>query len=258
MPVCDIINLNLFRSRTGKGFPPKRMNLAIFDVDGTLTKTVSIDDKCFTQAFAISKGITGIDTDWTKYHYPTDSGITLQIFREKLGREPNSEELRKLKRCFINLLKKRSLSDPQDFTEITGASSLLKCFRKEPGWAIAIAAGGWPEPATLKLQAAGMGINDFPTVFADEGISREEILEKAIKKALIYYRQKNFKKIVSIGDGLWDVRTAIRLSIPFLGIAGGKRAALLRKAGVSHILKDFRDYNRFLHYLNEAQIPKAK
>lgn len=234
------------------------MNLAIFDVDGTLTKTVGIDDLCFTQAFAISKGITGIDTDWTKYRYPTDSGITLQIFHEKLDREPNTKELQKLKHCFINLLKKHSLSDPQDFTEITGASLLLKRFRKEPGWAIAIAAGGWPEPATLKLQAAGIEINNLPTVFADEGISREEILEKAIKKALICYRQKDFKRIVSIGDGLWDVHTAIRLGIPFLGIAGGKRAALLCEAGVSHILEDFRDYNRFLQYLNEAQIPKVK
>lgn len=234
------------------------MNLAIFDVDGTLTKTVSIDDLCFTQAFAISKGITGIDTDWTKYTYPTDSGITLQIFQEKLGRKPSPEELRKLKHCFINLLKKHSLSDPQDFTEIAGASLLLKRFRKEPEWAIAIAAGGWSEPATLKLEMTGMEINNLPTAFANEGISREEILEKAIKKALSHYRQKNFERIVSIGDGLWDVRTAIRLGIPFLGIAGGKRAALLRKAGVSHILKDFRDYNRFLRYLNEAQIPRPK
>lgn len=234
------------------------MNLAIFDIDGTLTNTTHVDALCFIQAFATSHAITEIDTDWTKYSYTTDSGIALQILHEKFGRAPDTEELEKFKHCFISLLKKNYLADLKHFVEIPGASALLKRFREEAGWAIAIASGCWQESANLKLEAAGIEINDLPPVFADEFVSREEIVQTAICKARTHYHQKGFARKVSIGDGLWDVRAALQLGIPFLGIGSGERAAALREAGVSHILKDFRDYNRFIRFVTEVKIPKPK
>ncbi|MCA1640363.1 MAG: HAD hydrolase-like protein, partial [Acidobacteria bacterium] len=86
---------------------------------------------------------------------------------------------------------------------------------------------------------------------ADDAVSREEILQIAIEKSLKKYGLAKFEKVVSIGDGVWDVRTAKNLNLDFIGIASGKRADALRDAGANYIIKDFRDYENFLEYLNK-------
>ena len=72
------------------------MNLAIFDIDGTLTNTNNVDEDCFVKAFAEAHSINDIVTDWTAYPHTTDSGITQHIFQEKFGRSPEETELSKL------------------------------------------------------------------------------------------------------------------------------------------------------------------
>ena len=69
------------------------------------------------------------------------------------------------------------------------------------------------------------------------------------------YRVSSFAKTVSIGDGLWDVRTARRLNFTFLGVGCGESAAILDRAGAKHVIEDFADYGRLVSLLNEAEIP---
>jgi hypothetical protein len=69
------------------------MNLAIFDIDGTLTDTNGVDDRCFIESLALALAITGIDTDWAGYPHTTDSGIMLRIFQERFGRGPVPDEI---------------------------------------------------------------------------------------------------------------------------------------------------------------------
>ena len=73
------------------------MNLAIFDIDGTLTETNAVDEICFVQAFADAHAITEINTNWTEYEYVTDSGIMFQIFDERFGRPPDEDELMRIR-----------------------------------------------------------------------------------------------------------------------------------------------------------------
>ncbi len=40
------------------------MNLAIFDIDGTLTRTLSVDAECYIRAFADEFGLSGFNADW--------------------------------------------------------------------------------------------------------------------------------------------------------------------------------------------------
>jgi len=51
------------------------MNLVLFDVDGTLTLTNEVDNRCYLCALGEALGGAGFDTDWTKYPHVTDSGI---------------------------------------------------------------------------------------------------------------------------------------------------------------------------------------
>jgi beta-phosphoglucomutase-like phosphatase (HAD superfamily) len=49
------------------------MNLAIFDIDGTLTESVAVDEACFVQAFRDVFGIKWINTNWLEYNFQTDA-----------------------------------------------------------------------------------------------------------------------------------------------------------------------------------------
>jgi hypothetical protein len=40
------------------------MNLAIFDIDGTLSESVGVDEACFVQVFRDVLGIERINTKW--------------------------------------------------------------------------------------------------------------------------------------------------------------------------------------------------
>jgi phosphoglycolate phosphatase-like HAD superfamily hydrolase/SAM-dependent methyltransferase len=226
------------------------MKLAIFDIDGTLTQTNDVDSDCFIQAFNSEFKTTEINTNWAVYGHTTDSGITLQIFQERFERIPTADELSKLQHRFAELLKEHE----RTITEVPGANLILQKLAQTQ-WVIAIASGGWRASAMIKLQAAGIEGN-FPGAFADDGISREDIVRTAISRAKEIYRQADFEKIVCIGDGIWDVLTAIQLQLPFIGVAGDEQKIVLQNAGVENIVEDFQDFDNFLTALNRATIPK--
>ena len=229
------------------------MKLAIFDIDGTLTKTDGVDGLCVVKAFFDSHQIADIDTDWTNYKYVTDSGITFEIFTERLRRAPNEQDIAVFKSCFIKNLSDFTVKDKSLFAEIPNAGLMLENLKAEKDWAIALATGCYYDSAKLKLEQANIDIEDYPNATADDAVSREEILQIAIEKSLKHYRQKEFEKIVSIGDGVWDVKTAKNLGLDFIGIAGGEHAEGLRKEGAEFIIEDFRDYELFIENLNRGE-----
>lgn len=231
------------------------MKLAIFDIDGTLTNTNSVDDQCFVKALAEAHAITNINTDWASYPHTTDSGIMAQVFQEKFGRDPRETELGKFKNSFVNLLDEQYKSNSSGFDEIAGAAIALDRLKQEPDWAVAVATGCWRASALLKLSAAKIDIDGIPAAYAEDGLSREAILESAVSQSLETYAQTSFEKIVSIGDGLWDVRTARRLGFDFLGVGSGQAAAMLHRAGAKHVVEDFADYDKLIRILNEAETP---
>src|SRR6266850_3771189 len=236
----------------------RNMKLAIFDIDGTLTNTNSVDNECFLKALSEAHAITEINTDWATYPHTTDSGITLHIFQEKFGRSPDETELAKFKSCFVNMLSEQYQSDSSSFAEIAGASIALNRLKRESDWAVAIATGCWRESALLKLRAAKIDIDGIPAAYAEDGLSREEILQAAVSQSVEQYSLTSFERIVSIGDGLWDVRTARRLSFTFLGVGCGQPAAMLYQAGARHVIEDFADYDQLVKFLNEAEIPTVE
>src|SRR6267142_5218677 len=198
------------------------MNLAIFDIDGTLTNTNSVDNECFVKALAEAHEITEINTDWAAYPHTTDSGITQHIFQERFGRHPDERELDKFTRCFVHLLSEQYKSNFISFAEVIGASLALTRLQRGSDWAVAIATGCWRESALLKLRAAKIDIEGIPAAYAEDGLSREQILQETVCQALQKYRLSRFEKIVSIGDAVWDVRAARRLGLAFLGVGVGE------------------------------------
>jgi phosphoglycolate phosphatase-like HAD superfamily hydrolase len=234
------------------------MKLAIFDIDGTLTKTNDVDTQCFVKAFALEFGIEDINTNWASYGHTTDSGITLQIVQEFLGRVPEESELSRLQHRFVDLLQECYTADNTLFAEVPGASVMLRKLRETEDWAIAFATGGWCASACMKLDSAGLDVGQLPTASADDGISREDIVKTVVSRAKAVYAQSDFEKIVCIGDGIWDVLTAVQLQLNFVGVASGEQKIILQDAGVEQIVEDFVNFDDFLQALNTASIPKAE
>ena len=231
------------------------MNLAIFDIDGTLTETNAVDEICFLQAFADAHSITQINTNWMQYRCVTDSGIMFQIFHERFGRPPADGELRDYKSCLVNLLETHRSRDSSLFAEISGASRALTRLNQESEWAVAVATGCWRASAELKLRAAGIQAEHLPTAFSEDGLSRETILQAAVSRAEQSYSQSRFDRIVSVGDAVWDVQAAGNLGIPFVGVGKGDRGLRLRQAGATHVLEGYSDYEQLLDSLRKAGVP---
>lgn len=231
------------------------MNLAIFDIDGTLTETNAVDEICFVQALADAYTLDKINTNWLEYQFVTDSGIIFQIFAERFGRSPDERELVNFKSCLVKLLQAQQDKDASLFAETRGASQALSRLQQETEWAVALATGCWRDSAELKLHAAGIDTKHLPAAFAEDGLSRESILHTAVSHAQESYDQNRFDRVVSVGDGPWDVQAALNLGIPFVGVGCGTRADKLRRVGATHVLENFLDYGHLLDCLREAEVP---
>jgi len=231
------------------------MQLAIFDLDGTLTRTTRVDGVCYVRAIREELGVPAIDNDWSKYTHSTDSGITAEIFQNRFGRPPRPDELARVQGRFVALLAKAFSTEPESCTEIPGALAAVQRLRFHPHWRIALATGSWQACAVLKLRAAGLDLDGVPAAFADDSPAREEIIALAWSRALACYGQDGFSRVVYIGDAPWDVRTARRLGLPFLGIGSGRGAQRLLADGASEVLQDFGNFDRLLQALDQAAVP---
>lgn len=225
------------------------MNLLIFDLDGTLTNTNEIDERCFIRALAEEFQIFDINTNWQEYISVTDSGITHQIFYEKCGRVPSKDEISRFKSRFVNLLGIASKHNLNLFKEISGAANAIQKLQL-PDWRVAIATGGWHDSAILKLKKAGIEIKNIPLATAEDALTREDTLKIAILKSQNLY-QADFEKIVFVGDAIWDLKAAKKLQIPFIGIG----AELVLK-GAEHVIDDLQDLKKFTEVLTVAKTPR--
>lgn len=225
------------------------MNLVVFDIDGTLTESVAVDDLCFVQAFQDVLGIGSINTDWLAYRYQTDSGLTLEICRKCLGRDPSGGDIRRLQARFVELLCAAVQRAESAIREVPGAAALLHSLGVHHRWRVAIATGGWAVSARFKLASAGLVVDGLPWANAKDGLDRVDILRTAIERAGQACGQDAFEKVVYVGDGVWDVRAAKALGIGFLGVGSGNPAERLATEGASFVVPDFSEPMQVSRYL---------
>jgi phosphoglycolate phosphatase-like HAD superfamily hydrolase len=231
------------------------MKLVIFDLDGTLTATSAVDEACFVQAFADALNIHHLSTNWLDYPHATDTAVAGQAFLKQFGREPEVQETSRVVERFVELLSRHHELDSALFAEVPGASAFLTELQQNPEWGIALATGGWKHSAQFKIRAARLPLVDIPAAFAEDGPSREAIVHAAMDRASAWYQCREFERIVSVGDAVWDIKTARQLKLSFLGVADEPRASLLRDSGARHVVEHFLDPVQCLRWLGDAIIP---
>jgi beta-phosphoglucomutase-like phosphatase (HAD superfamily) len=148
----------------------------MFDIDGTLTQTFAVDADCFVRALTEVSGFEAISTDWASYQHTTDSGILNEVYQSRLGRPPELDEINAVRDRFIQLLNQAVSSSPGVFAAVQGAQNFID-YLLLSGHAVSLATGGWQDSACLKLAIAGLRVKGLPAAFADDALSRRDIMQ---------------------------------------------------------------------------------
>lgn len=234
------------------------MDLAVFDIDGTLIDSTGLDDALYVRAFREAFGIEGIDADWSAYRESTDSGIGAEVIERHLGRPARDEDLGLHRRLFAALWKAALARGDVAPRPIPGALALLEHLSRRPGWTVAVATGGWMVTAQAKLDAVGVDPRWIAgAAFADDSPSRVRIIETAIGRSAAAAARGGAaaRRAVYVGDAVWDVDAAARAGVGFVGVGSGRRGQRLRDAGADPVLADFSDLDGAVAALSEALRP---
>ena len=104
------------------------------------------------------------------------------------------------------------------------------------------------------MSAGGLRYVGVPMATSEDGPARTSIVSAARVRAERLHGVERFDRIVCIGDGLWDVRAARDLGLPFVGAGRGDRASRLRADGVGVILEDYADIGATVTALETATV----
>ncbi|MFJ8209300.1 HAD family hydrolase [Streptomyces sp. NPDC096033] len=187
--------------------------LIVFDIDGTLLRSVAPHQAAFAAALR-DCGLTDVDSAWGGYTHHTDSWIFREVFRHHTGRLPDEAERGR----FAGLLEEHFLAATarEGLAEIPGAGSFLRALAADDAYAVAFATGGLREVTAAKLAPLEAGAAG-PVSTASEHTFREHLVREAVHQAA-ERAGGGFERVVCVGDGPWDLRAAMATGSEFIGI----------------------------------------
>lgn len=208
--------------------------LYIFDIDGTLTDSVPTYLKVITKVLA-DIGIKDIDTDYDNYLHHTDRYALEYNYERNFG-EKTPDSLR----YELDELLAQELRKHNPVMEVPGARDLLLHLQKQE-IPFSYGTGAFPKATFIKMKDANIPF--IPEVLATSitSLSRVGFVKEAIEKSKAYYNTSSFKKIIAVGDGLWDLKAAQELDIDFLGV-GIKNKEVLFQNGCTNWVEDFKGF----------------
>ena len=231
-----------------------KKTLIIFDIDGTLLYSNKIDSQCFADAYQEVYKMPFPSIDWTKYPHVTDDTIFNTVIQEQFDRRPSFEELDSFRNVFVDLIKEKRDTHPEEFKEVSNSKKTIEQLLEDDCYEVGIATGGWNKPAQVKLSFLKIPTKGIMMKCADGCPTREDIINGVLGQ--VKARNLNLKKIVYVGDASWDVRTTRNLNMPFIGIRRQGDHDFLYELGAQKVLTDYINYDHFLQAVEEAQPPK--
>ena len=208
-----------------------KRNLIVFDIDGTLTNTVQLHQAAFRKALhSIDAGI--FNDQFSSYKHHTDMHIAKTIYEYGTKKDFDKAVCNRFEAHLYELL----FAD--EIKEIAGSGAMIKDIEAQTDFGVCYATGSLYRPAKLKLERIGVDFEELQLAASNNIEEREKIVEKAIENAKKHYQVERFDRIISFGDGLWDLKTANNLSLEFVGI-GESNKAILETNGMQRHYSDF-------------------
>jgi len=212
----------------------KKTKLLIFDIDGTLIDSVSGYHEVIINAMT-DIGIKEIDTDFNALKHHTDSYALKYNYENFFNKELPVALLDQFESLIVKYLKIQPKT-----VAISGVNEVLSQLENSE-YAIAFATGSLPESAILKMKESGLTMEVAVLSTSKTSFSREGFVTEAIEKAKSFYKVISFEKVISVGDGIWDLKTAQNLNLEFIGI-GVKNKAVMQANGMQYWFEDFSSF----------------
>lgn len=187
------------------------MRAIIFDIDGTLIESMSIDTELYFSSITEVLGPVSVRKRVSDYDHVTDSGILAQLLDDN-GFSPNEKASADVRAVFVRKLTKH-IETVGPFSVIDGAAQFFKSARNKSDCRIAIATGGWRASALPKLKSSGFPIDGVPLATSDDSQSRVEIMRSALEQA-----GDDIRSVTYFGDAEWDQRACNDLGWDFVAV----------------------------------------
>jgi phosphoglycolate phosphatase-like HAD superfamily hydrolase len=226
------------------------MKYVIFDIDGTLTDTTKVDDKCYIESYESLFKVSIKGVKWSEIKNVTDWGITEELVEDKLNRTVTKEDILNLKKLFLSKLKHEFKVDKSKFAEIRGALKFYQSLLKESEYKIGIATGGWEETANFKLDTIGINPHEVAYSNSNKFKKREHITLDVIEQLNAISSVKP-NEIIYFGDGKWDFETCKNLGIRFIGIDNNNNRKL-EGYGAKEVYNNFESYEIIVNSIKNS------
>ena len=212
----------------------KIKTLFVFDIDDTLTQTALLHQQLFIAALK-GLGVEKMDTAFGEYKHHTDAYIAELIFEKDRNAAFEEKHMLQMQKSILAQIKNHRIA------EIKGAKALVDYLEESESYGLCYATGSLHTPALYKLEQIGIQNFESKLAASNEIQERENIVKTAIELAKSFYGQETFEKVISVGDGLWDLKTARNLNLDFIGIGDRNRAAL-KEAKAPLLYSDLQEF----------------
>ena len=217
--------------------------LIIFDIDGTLVNSDSRDSKAFADSYQEFFKRDFYSIDWKKYKHVTDHTIFHSVYEEHFGHACSVDQLDGFQQHYIDKLVANRQEDPKHYKEVAGANMILDLLHKDDRFVIGIGTGGWKRPQLIKLDHVGISVDQIYDSYADDKVTREEIIQDSIDLAR---QDHEITHTIYLGDAIWDLQTTSNMKMPFIGVRHDGDTEFFTDKGVEHVITDFRDVEGFM------------
>lgn len=194
--------------------------LVLFDIDGTLLKTGTINRRVLSEALIRVYGTDG-NTEEHDFSGKMDGAIIYEVLEHAgMERRAIDEKFNAAKAAYIELFRQKST--PSDITLLEGIPELLEHLSSNNEVLLGLLTGNFEESGRHKLKLPGIDSYFSFGAFADDARSRNDLPPIAVERAF-RLTGKNFSstEIVIIGDTEHDIRCARALEARSIAVATG-------------------------------------
>jgi phosphoglycolate phosphatase-like HAD superfamily hydrolase len=211
--------------------------LVLFDIDGTLVRTLEAGIRSMNRAFA-DLHERGDALDTVAIAGRPDLGITMDAFRA-IGVEPTHERIEALRDgYFAHLRRELARTSGADFGVLPGVEAMLDALDARPDVTVGLLTGNFEGGAEIKLRHFEIWHRFTLGAFGDRHVLRRDLVPLAVARARELGIDAGPARTVIIGDTPLDVDCAHAHGALALAVATGSYTpAELAEAGADAVVE---------------------
>ncbi|WP_428061473.1 HAD family hydrolase [Candidatus Avelusimicrobium stercoris] len=235
--------------------------LVLFDLDGTLVNAGGAGRTSLRKAI---KELYGVEPefDHSLISGRTDlDNFSIVYSLIKKGKKPTAAEMKKMKAKYLEILptEVHAVVRCKKYDLVPGVEKFLKMLSKDKDVILGLGTGNLEEGAKIKLEPSKLGSYFSVGGYGEDGHTREEMLQAAVKRAEQKFKTKlEPDQVYVIGDTHRDICAAKNCGFHSAVLTNGfGDAQKIQRAAAELETKDFNDITTFCVWLGLKTDPKG-